>query len=708
MSTSRKRRLPRILRNLAIALGALVVFLLLFVAAFIFNPFEGSVRDVRDLVPRGINFFVRKPLLAEDFTDFPAPKFWEELEAAPAFRELESGSIVQGLRKGGLEQALQQARETADQLKRDSKGYVDLLRDLIGTEICIGGYVQDYSQSPARPLAEPWWCCYTRVSWRIKAALGAAGFGFVQEEIGKNGVKLSNDGDLLVAQLPGVRGPIYIKRHLDVLMAANDKTILQQTQRLIDGNRDEEPLGQMSTYTDGAQARIAKWGDDNFIAQPNAVEFVAEPNAFDGFRRFAASWPDRNNKDSMNERVLASFLNLKGWQLVTGGLMFSERALSATGQVVLNSKQHDAFQNSFYDAESRPRGDWLEPFLAMVPESACAAAALRVPVGEFLHAMFGALETSERDLINDGVRRCTFQNQQLVDMTDLIDKLKIAFLPRAGFVFRRNVPDTERDEKGELKVPVTARSPMPQVAWVFWLRPGTDRLLKDLEQMLRSNAGNFAFKPVWHYRVPFGQTVLPDPVTEFCNPQIPATGEMAMIVFSDFFVLSNSGPLIRDILCTRLSRQTGYKSIQNLDEFAQVDRELPDALNGFVWLRGKNLVSVFDDYLAFAKADTELPDMDWQISTRPQVEEEARRAKFPQYASKAAIPPQILQGEFEQLVQQLMRERWRRERSSFTAGDRANMEQMRSLAKLLDVGYMQLELMKNYIRFQAKLLGNLK
>ena len=54
-----------------------------------------------------------------------------------------------------------------------------------------------------------------------------------------------------------------------------------------------------------------------------------------------------------------------------------------------------------------------------------------------------------------------------------------------------------------------------------------------------------------------------------------------------------------------------------------------------------------------------------------------------------------------------MREKWRREKTNFTADDRAQVEQLRAFATLLDAGYMQLELMNNFIRFQTKLLLNL-
>lgn len=701
-----QKRGKKLLKTLGIAIGVLVTFVALFVVAFVFNPLEGSLTDMRDIVPRGVNFFARKERLAADFAAFPEPKFWAEFAASRGWQELRNGPFVKGLQRDGLERALQQAKESIEKVKTDSGGFLDPLRDAIGREVVIAGYEQDYGQSPPRPLAEPWWCVYTRVGWRVKAMLGFAGFGFVQSKLREGGLDLSMDGDLFVVKPPGGGAPLYCKRHLDVVMLANHKSLLEQSQRLIDGNRDEEPLGKMAAYTDGAVQRLQKWADLNSVFETNAIEYLAEPNAFDAFRRKAAAWPNPAERDSMNERVLASFLNLKGWMQASGAVMFGEQMLAATGQVVLNSKQHTAFQSSFYKAEKQKRQDWLDPFLRMVPENACAAAALRMPAGEFLHAMFGALEPDARELLNDRMRRSTLQNQALGGMEDLIDRIKIALLPRTGFVFRRNQPDNARDpDTGELMVPVTARSPMPQVAWVFWLREGSSKILEDLVLMLRNDYQTFGFRKVWHLKVPFAGGQLPEPVTEFCNPAIPATGEIAMIVFSDFFVVSNSGVLIKDILRTR---QDGGRSIRTLPQFEEVERELPAELNGLVWLRGPNLVSVLDDYRDFAVADNEAPDQEWMMIARPAAEDTVRKTRFAQYPSKASMPKPVLEGEFEQAVRAYLDEQWRKERTSFTAEDREQMQQVRAFCQLLDVGYVQVELENNYIRYQAKLLGNLR
>ena len=177
--------------------------------------------------------------------------------------------------------------------------------------------------------------------------------------------------------------------------------------------------------------------------------------------------------------------------------------------------------------------------MLLVLSVACAAAALRMPAGEFLHSMFEALEAGEKSLINDALRRSNFNGEQVQGARDLIDRLRLAFQPRTGFVFRRNVPDKSLDPNtGELMFPVLAKSPMPQVAWVFWLRPNGEKLVNSLVSMLSSYHRSFGFQKVWHLPVAYdgGRRKFDEPVTEFTNPQIPATGTVAMLVVGDFFI----------------------------------------------------------------------------------------------------------------------------------------------------------------------------
>ncbi len=326
-----------------------------------------------------------------------------------------------------------------------------------------------------------------------------------------------------------------------------------------------------------------------------------------------------------------------------------------------------------------------------------------MPAGEFLHAMYDALLPNERDALDDSLRRCTFLGQQLADTRDLIERLKVVLLERMGFVFRKNVPDMSKNEKGELYVPVTLRSPVPQVAWVFWLRDLRDQNGKspadDLVEMLRKYANVFRFANVYYLDV----DGLPEKVTEFASTQIPGTGEVAAIVFRDFLVVSNSGPLIKDILRTRY-RFGSLRPITDEEQWTTIERELPQALNGFVYVRGDRLLAVLDDYREATVAQNQEMDPTWAMQQRAIAEESVRKAQYPQYPSLASMPRTLVEGEFNEAVRAWLKEQWAKNSAGLSAADLPAIDQMRGVARMIDVAYMQVELENNYIKFLAKAL----
>jgi hypothetical protein len=110
----------RILRKVGIALGGLVLFLLLFVAAFVFNPFEGAAGELRDVVPRGVNFFVRKQRLADDFAEFPKPRFWDGLAELRGFAALADGELGKAWERAGITRLCEQAAAEVARVRADS------------------------------------------------------------------------------------------------------------------------------------------------------------------------------------------------------------------------------------------------------------------------------------------------------------------------------------------------------------------------------------------------------------------------------------------------------------------------------------------------------------------------------------------------------------------------------------------------------------
>ena len=179
-------RARKLLKISAITLASLALLVLFLVAFFLFNPFEGSVTEIRDAVPRGVDFFVHKARLREDFTlddgaaasdQFPYFPVLDKIGKSKSWAELKRGSWYRDL---GLTGSLQALRKQFQQMRTDVS-FVNLVDDIIGEEVQVAGYFG------ARGVEDAKWCLYTRVSWRTKAVFGALAQSFVREQMSEQG-----------------------------------------------------------------------------------------------------------------------------------------------------------------------------------------------------------------------------------------------------------------------------------------------------------------------------------------------------------------------------------------------------------------------------------------------------------------------------------------------------------------------------------------
>src|SRR5690606_17317494 len=144
----------------------------------------------------------------------------------------------------------------------------------------------------------------------------------------------------------------------------------------------------------------------------------------------------------------------------------------------------------------------------MVPERACAAAALRMPAGDFLQEMFQAIEPELRREIDQLVGRTgKFQS-----VAQIIDSIRPALLPRTGFVFHR-----KREIGGGIET--FEPSPAPHVAWVFWIDPRLRQPIEDLYGFITQSSTTLGFDKA--YDLAIRGSGGGDAAREFVNSNIP-------------------------------------------------------------------------------------------------------------------------------------------------------------------------------------------
>jgi len=691
----------KILKITGISLVILITLALLFVVAFIFNPFEGSVNDVRDLVPRSSQFFVRKVDLKDDFAErdgkvrFPEPHFWESLARSEDWGRIERGPTYASLEEAGVPELFEGMATAVDELAAASGGTLSLLDDVIGTEFILAGR---YADMAGNPLSSPWLCMFTRVSWKVRFGWGLAQWSMVQSKVAEGGGELvEEDGFLRFTSAPGAT-PVYLFREKDCLMASTGKEFLDVVRQLLQGVEGVESLAQSSEYRAAIDGRLDQWAESTGASDVNAIEYSLRPNDLPFFKELAATWPNPMHPESMNQRVLASFLRLAGWKFINGGVVFERGGgLGVVGQVNLDSNNHSPFQSKFFRAEARPHSEWLDPFLDMVPSDACATMAFRVPARDFLEEMFNALDPEEKTLLDDA-----FRSTGAYDSTrGVIDAMEFSLEPRVGIIFRENRPDTS-PERPMIAVP----SPAPHIAWVFWVEENMRKPVREFVEALRLHQQSFSFTRVMKLGLDIAQSGDEDfknSALEFYHPQIPGTGEIATLIFDRFFIVSNSGPFIKEMINTQF-QAPGHRSVRSLDTFRQLERELPERLSGFIHLNGPRLSEVMDDFEAFSLTESAAtPDADFMLANRPLVEADVRRTRFGEYPNVTAIPPERAR-EFDEAVKAELIARWAKERTQYTADDRAGIQEAKALFNLLDHASIYFELQSTRIDFTGHFL----
>ena len=84
-----------------------------------------------------------------------------------------------------------------------------------------------------------------------------------------------------------------------------------------------------------------------------------------------------------------------------------------------------------------------------------------------------------------------------------------------------------------------------------------------------------------------------DVAAELAHAQIEGTGSIAFANYSNYLILSNSGPFIRKLTQTYLGRSPGINSLENFEFY---EKQLGKQVNGVVYLNGPQLDLVLQDY----------------------------------------------------------------------------------------------------------------
>lgn len=681
----------KLLKRLSIASGLFVAVGFLAFWVLFFFPFEGRATEIRDMVPRGVDFFVAKADLAGDFEgeslNFPYVPALEEMGQTRRWIDVKDGDLYRQ-----VDAQLRQLRRAFEGALVDAKVHTaNFLDEFLGTEIQVAGYFGNQGFEDAT------WCAYARIS-----AWAKMGYGWLLENefsrdlLRQQGITIENDGEFFKITAQGAA--YYCVRLYDVLMVGNDREMLSQSFELAQGNfQDVEPLGPSAHYIDGVRRPLQEWKKQTGISVPNVAEFHLQPNKLAPTMPSLRGWGKNIAEDNRNEKILASFINLESWRFLSGTAIFEPRSLSLLTHLVVNENMHTKFQKGLFNDNVQLRSEWMDEFFGMVPQNAVAAAALRLPAGDFINELFeDVLDRDERVVINEQLKK----TGKYKNFAQLVAQIDGAVRPRVGVILRPN----RRSDKTKQTFDVHNESPFPQWAWVFWTkRDRRGRLmskpLSDLIRLLNSHRGAFNVTKAYTLKLAGGGSK--DVAFEFAIPQIPGTGNIAVCTYGEYFIFGNSGLFI-DAMAQALVLPN-VPSMREDKDYQEFEEEMSAAVNGvgFVW--AENLRKVGEDFKTFSEKLDSFMDNSWARKNRPKAEQATLR-RYRQYRSLSQAQKSADWSRISKEIESTLDGMWSKHQKSNRLAGVAELQQFLDLTEVFRTAYVQMVMKSDSLQVRGRVL----
>lgn len=511
-------------RRIQITIGFIILLILLYlgVTSFIFNPIEPAAGEFQNAVPANVHVFLRKRGLADDL---PLP--------ATAVTPLGDGAIWKAFEQGRLGVPQSTVREWMNDydefIKSTSSAPIDIMRDLLGREICIGARFVDKGGLEATR-----YCLYLRAGWRIRAGMGLARYeyfrnkifaGFRTDVIRPGVYKLSGQG----------MKDIFVTIHSDMLMVASDDEWLREVDNLLQDRQGS--FGLTSQFAEDIRGKLQQRIEALNGLTPSNIQFYFDIAAFHKAAGGATKWPDPNGP-TIDERFVASLYHRDLLLDAAGVIRFEgspRKRIAIDATFRTDTSKLGPFGERIYKDKWNQQ---LAPadirlIQEMVPQSSFAGGAFAVSGGDIAR-QFEALLSAEDRRVADDAPRATGKYSSL---KALMDDVAIALGDRAIFALREN--NYLREDKDPEVTSVD-----PAVALVFQQR--SPEKIRQLMEYFKNNKSTFGITATYTWPIDNIYELL-----EFYNNFVPGNGEIAVLpVGADErsnVMISNQAKLIRSI-----------------------------------------------------------------------------------------------------------------------------------------------------------------
>lgn len=416
-SRKRKRHGPRgrskRLGGRILLIAGLVLALLYFAfTKVLFDPFEDDQPPYHLLVPRDVDFFVRREALTSDVLDsggFPVPRIFDRLRRTSEWREIEESAWWQGLTWPGELEAL--VDETEPQLRELP---LDPVADVLGREVVLVG--RDFKDGAH-------WALMGRLTNKAKLAVEIFGFDSTMEsalpgatrellrdeeypEASYYRITLPGTGD---AALPGTSRGVsngdgadaagdtyYYARETDLLVVSDDESLIKDVLHFVHGAHPERSVGLSRNY-DQHMPRGPSNPTDRFSA---------------GFAMTAGTllevWGLNPDTSAPREDALANIMlglidtGLLGDVVGRLELAPGEASLRMHGEVDFGRASND--QGGLLGQKEFDVDAQLREMLGLMPKDVSALVTMNVALGRFLTTASKGFSPDVLQLVNGTLR----------------------------------------------------------------------------------------------------------------------------------------------------------------------------------------------------------------------------------------------------------------------------------------------------------------
>jgi hypothetical protein len=320
----------------------------------------------------------------------------------------------------------------------------------------------------------------------------------------------------------------------------------------------------------------------------------------------------------------------------------------------------------------------MRELLTQVPPDTAAVAVLRIPAEELGKLVLAALGPDISGLVDDLLRG----THVYADTAALLNEIAPVLDDRVAVVVRRQQPDPS--------IMVMWPRPIPEVACMFWLRPTAGEPLDRFVTMLRKFP---FFTHVYRLDVTDSQGIM-----EFCNPFLPGTGELATYQDVSWFVIANSGPLVKDLILAPKAEHAFATAV------APLAIQGPPEGHGLLMFRTNAVDVMLEQWQTVLMQLTNTPDADWIRAQRPDAERAVVSDLFPKHVSVDELSADAWTA-LDKLVALRLQQDW----AGALGGSRlAFVQEARSLLELFPTGVGQVVFDRQTIDLVLRRLCNIK